>query len=97
VSTFGLREVSMSTQHTPGPWTYEPEEEGYAGAIVAETGWICDFDTDPSPANARLIAAAPDLLDALCMVLDDPDALDGRPLTYECVRAAIAKATGETL
>jgi hypothetical protein len=47
-------------------------------------------------ANARLIAAAPELLEALCMVLDDPDALDGRPLTYECVRAAIAKATGET-
>ena len=46
-------------------------------------------------ANARLIAAAPDLLEALCMVLDDPDALDGRPRTYECVRAAIAKATGD--
>ena len=46
-------------------------------------------------ADARLIAAAPDLLDALLMVLDDPDALDGRPRTYECVRSAIAKATGE--
>jgi hypothetical protein len=46
-------------------------------------------------ADARLIAAAPDLLDALLMVLDDPNALDGRPRTYEYVRAAIAKATGE--
>ena len=46
-------------------------------------------------AQARMIAAAPDLLDALRMVLDDPDALDGRPRTYEVVRAAIAKATGE--
>ena len=43
----------------------------------------------------RLHEVNADLLDALCMVLDDPDALDGRPLTYECVRAAIAKATGE--
>jgi hypothetical protein len=46
-------------------------------------------------AQARLIAAAPDLLDALRMVLDDQDALDGRPRTYEVVRAAIDKATGE--
>jgi hypothetical protein len=46
-------------------------------------------------ADARLIAAAPDLLDALLMVLDDPGALDGRPRTYEYVRSAIAKATGE--
>lgn len=46
-------------------------------------------------ADARLIAAAPDLLAALMMVLDDPQALDGRPRTAECVRAAIAKATGE--
>jgi hypothetical protein len=35
------------------------------------------------------------LLDALLMVLDDPNALDGRPRTYEYVRAAVAKATGE--
>ena len=46
-------------------------------------------------ADARLIAAAPDLLAALMMVLDDPQALDGRPRTAECVRSAIAKATGE--
>ena len=46
-------------------------------------------------ADARLIAAAPDLLNALLMVLDDPNALDGRPRTYEHVLAAIAKATGE--
>jgi len=46
-------------------------------------------------ADARLIAAAPDLLDALLMVLDDPNALDGRPRTYEYVHAAIAKAIGE--
>jgi hypothetical protein len=50
---------------------------------------------ETSEANASLIAAAPDLLDALLMVLDDPNALDGRPRTYEYVRAAVAKATGE--
>lgn len=37
------------------------------------------------------------LVEALRMVLDDPDSLDGRPRTYECVQealAAFAKATG---
>jgi len=46
-------------------------------------------------ADARLIAAAPDMLDALLMVLDDPNALDGRPRTADLVLAAIAKATGD--
>jgi hypothetical protein len=44
-------------------------------------------------ADARLIAAAPDLLNALVMVLDDSNALDGRPRTAEVVYAAIDKAT----
>jgi hypothetical protein len=53
------------SKHTKGPWTYEPSDSNLAGAITAKTGWICDFDTDPSPENACLIAAAPELLEAL--------------------------------
>jgi len=30
-------------------------------------------------------------------VLDDPNALDGRPRTYQCVRAAIDKAEGKVM
>jgi len=47
-------------------------------------------------ANARLIAAAPDLLEALKYVLED-DGLVPRATaaTRAVVRAAIAKATGE--
>jgi hypothetical protein len=88
----------METKHTPGPWSVAIGD----GCFVVETNdafirfVIHGSNQEGDEANARLIAAAPDLLDALCMVLDDPDALDGRPLTYECVRAAIAKATGET-
>ena len=47
-------------------------------------------------ANAHLIAAAPDLLEALEMVLDDPNALDGRPRTADVVFEALAKAYGKT-
>ena len=63
---------------------FKPEER--ADVIAAnERQW----------ADAVLRAAAPELLAALLMVLDDHDALDGRPRTYDQVRAAIAKATGE--
>ena len=85
----------MTKQHTPGPWTYEAEETGFAGAIVAKTGWICDFDTDPSLANARLIAAAPDLLEAL-KVARHMIVEDGTPIGWSVSRLdeVIAKATG---
>jgi hypothetical protein len=92
----------MSAQHTPGPWhidRYGKHPRAVWGATNALPVAIIHSDGTSSAANdanARLIAAAPELLEALCMVLDDPDALDGRPLTYECARAAIAKATGET-
>ncbi len=50
-------------------------------------------------ANARLISAAPDMLEALEFLLSDYLAIDGESLTYSSVpadkaRAAIAKARG---
>ena len=62
----------MSTQHTPGPWA--TDGDAYSGNldIIALTGRIamldCEFSEeteDVLTANARLIAAAPDLLAAL--------------------------------
>ena len=91
-------------KHTPGPWVVDPAvRQGFTvyapkeGFIVGTQDEEGRYGAIESEANARLIAAAPDLLDALLMVLDDPNALDGRPRTYEYVRAAIAKATGEKL
>ena len=96
----------MNAAHTPGPWFYLRGDE-WSHSVVTNEGdlpdgspswWtVASINKNREPqhkANARLIAAAPDLLDALLMVLDDPDALDGRPRTAEYVRAAIAKATG---
>lgn len=51
-------------------------------------------DDPETVAFMHLIAAAPEMLEALKMVLDDPDALDGRPRTAKIVYAAIAKAEG---
>jgi hypothetical protein len=93
----------MSTQHTPGPWTYTPHGAGESGcliraarqAIVAEA-WPVAADGQQS-ANAALIASAPDLLAALRLAAgfltanySDADMPDILP----SVRAAIAKATG---
>lgn len=91
------------SKHTPGPWKADLEnypimvrsesetwplvdelgdEEGCAGVFVANTG--------DHKANARLIAAAPDLLEACKAALSDD-----QPYIEKC-RAAIAKATGDT-
>ena len=57
----------MKTQHTPGPW----KEDKYGCVIDAGGRVVCnEFCTTSIPlaeslANARLIAAAPELLEAL--------------------------------
>ena len=94
----------MSAAHTPGPWYLNPR-----GWVVQSTGDIvtrleCSYNKE---ANARLIAAAPELLEALegaeelaegaIKLLRQLDMETGR-IAAECVlrdaRAAIAKAKG---
>lgn len=87
----------MKTQHTPGPWLKE-------GATVcqAETlQTICKTlgkNEEIQSANAKLIAAAPELLEALEFLLADYLAIAGPILTKsdapaEKAIAAIEKAT----
>lgn len=87
----------MSAQHTPGPWTF-----GYTGAsgycIYGAGQHIAIsilYKKDGGEANARLIAAAPELLEALRLCAGFAEAY-GQPETRDQVRAAIAKATGST-
>ncbi len=90
-------------KHTPGPWRYE-YEPGYNGELIAANETIiAEFISEPRPPNARLIAAAPDLLEALQRIsLAKPDQLDHSidvAIIERCAnvaRAAIAKATGES-
>lgn len=82
--------------HTPGPWAYRTED-GYCGEIVASNGtFLCAFADDPSEANARLIAAAPDLLDALSVLLAavQRSVCEGSGPAQDLAHAAIAKAAG---
>lgn len=66
----------MSAKHTPGPWLaswWYHEETGQGGWEFSAGGYrlpLCDMEMDPAKedepeANACLIAAAPDLLEAL--------------------------------
>jgi len=84
------------SKHTPGPWRYD-YAPGYCGELLAANGTtLAEFVTEPSEANARLIAAAPDLLEALETWLEQysSEEYEDCPEVVQ-TRAAIAKATGQ--
>jgi len=95
----------MTTQHAPGPWYIDCQNESAAigyRAIVDKDGYtVCN----PSPmgqANACLIAAAPDLKDIVEALVGLACDRELRFKEFDPVllaladraRAAIAKATG---
>ncbi len=112
--------MADSKKHTPGPWHVDPKaaeesffedvsilrHDGLAVAVAVHNGDIIP----PEPeANARLIAAAPDLLEALkpfaecCDSIgrEIPDSKDTSSWTFQAgdfrrARAAIAKAEGRS-
>lgn len=55
------------TKHTPGPWNaVELEDGNIVTGNTRHCGNVCELDLGAeSAANARLIAAAPELLEAL--------------------------------
>jgi len=106
--------MSDKTKHTPGPWETKPEEcdKPYirirgtrlgsrykvANAITPVYDGVGAREAEETRANARLIAAAPELLEALrgLMKLDEDLCSEGAIEALDKARAAIAKATGET-
>lgn len=101
------------SKHTPGPWTccinksrtaYLIKDEN--GRIIATPSWhSCDDTHYPlqaqSEANSKLMAAAPELLEALKRIGDpefryasDDDEDTQLSMRIADARAAIAKATG---
>lgn len=103
----------MTTKHTPGPWTAERADGGHPDfsyrpyLVRGTTGYCAQIhfggswpDNATANANARLISAAPELLEALKFLLADYRAIDGASLTGSMVpsikaMAAIAKAEGK--
>jgi hypothetical protein len=88
-------------QHTPGPWSFE-ELNGIL-EIIDETGLgtiaqlltIESGISEEDIANARLIATAPEMLDALEWAVETADSEQYEASWYASARAAIAKAKGE--
>lgn len=79
--------------HTPGPWQVR-KIDPRSVAIPDEHGKLIVLA--PSEADARLIAAAPDLLAALEEIVEaaDGSGWDQIDATLKKQRAAIAKARG---
>lgn len=96
----------MSAQHTPGPWAYHSGTHGiFSNSALAEGRAICTVhgprgvESAARTANAALIKAAPDLLEALQSVVRQIEPLlDKQGFAYvgaiQKARAAIAAATG---
>ena len=86
------------SKHTPGPWIVDPNPELPLGVIEDnENGMgICEFPRRRTPeaeANARLIAAAPEMAGALRSILESysSDEINEQPILV-AARAALAKA-----
>lgn len=82
--------------HTPGPW--QTQDVGHGHCIDPNIAWVgltSKQAPEETAANARLIAAAPELLAALQMIETDKDG-DGFICkeAMDMVRHAIAKAEG---
>lgn len=96
----------MNTKHTPGPWKLE---DGPLGRYIYADGRVwaiaCMYKVaDQREANARLVCAAPDMLDVLRRAFEYLDnipetAAGGDDEAVEIARAAkkvIAQAEGRT-
>ena len=92
--------------HTPGPWLVQAGDEWADGIVTLEGHnengtpmyWtVASYNRrrDEADANARLIASAPDMLEALCALVLGIDAGGATLDDMRYARAAIAKATGE--
>lgn len=90
--------MSNDSKHTPGPWkadfdeTFSVRASDGRVAVVTHLNLVGRRDAEEAADNARLIAAAPDMLGALrAVVSEDYDTIKKLALAH----AAIAKATGD--
>lgn len=95
----------MKTQHTPGPWAVLDRPENAldnsrilthitnGSHIVCTLGTTCKDGSPNHYTNARLISAAPDMLEALECVVDLLGDQEG--IFIDQCKAALAKAKGE--
>ena len=81
------------SKHTPGPWHTAGEQGVQIRSAKDQIAKVWTMRGNEWKANARLIAAAPELLEALKLarsIIGHPDDAHS-----QMIDAAIAKATGE--
>ena len=88
-------------KYTPGPWEVGSlcDSEFFAYNIAGQDGYHVAKASSRSEietsANARLISAAPELLEALERILEDEEVALSRP-DYVFAHEAVAKARGQS-
>lgn len=93
---------SNKPKHTPGPWSVgeitNPNKLVKSALILSPAGGVIatasNITTAGTLSNAALIAAAPEMLDALEFILDTWHMDDH---SKELAKSAIRKAKGETV
>lgn len=82
----------MAEQHTPGPWFSDCHDEvcatldGGAVVVIALANPMAELNAEAEIANARLIAAAPELFHEvreICAILDNYHGRDGQTNVYD--------------
>lgn len=86
---------------TPGPWVAHDDEESMATSVIMNDfgdilGVVGTYmtSTEEDYANAQLIAAAPELLEALQLIINDCSRMIPKCAEDKAI-AAINKALGE--
>lgn len=101
-SLFWQQVTEVNMKHTPGPWSvnvigqhWNNKSLKHIEVTFGQDG-ECICDTVYNPSDASLIAAAPDLLEALQQLLEDVCSNNDSVLGYRVdeALAAISKALG---
>ena len=97
VGSVGGREMSYEFRGTPGPWVVSHDGPSLPIVIERDGALViggCSYQDSMEEANARLIAAAPELFEALNELLGHVSSVQVGSV-YDEAQAALAKATGD--
>ena len=82
------------SKHTPGPWVWTPDAETIHGYSPEGEARVVVYELGTNEPDARLIAAAPELLEALQGMVDYYGTASANVDALFNARKTIAKATG---
>jgi hypothetical protein len=86
---------NINTKHTKGPWFVDDNQIWGNGIPLAEIYKITVMSKEEQSANARLIAAAPELLEALQEFIKLGSSAGSNENLIAQATLVIAKATGD--